>query len=715
MTHEVFISYSSKDKAIADAVCATLEAASIPCWIAPRNILPGATWGEAIIDGLSTSRVMVLIFSANSNQSVQVVREVERAINKNIPVIPFRIDNVPLSKAMEYFISSAHWLVAVPLTKRYLQQLVGDVSRLLDKTPPALPPLTFLERLKVLRHQGIALLTRRVMPPGRPAAASTEPSSRPASNDNTQPLDSEVLVSQRRWHGIKVLIGEREAQGIPLRQLARLKPELAKRLEAFERARVRAIAAIEHLGPDVVDERLRILAEIVSDHPDLEAIRSRAVDMQTKIADLRRKLDEFERQDRWVAAENAIRTVAAQRGLATASLLRAAATASVKAGRETRRLSLLLWALLVGFALIAAVWVMQASVGLTGAIEFSNLDSNSVAPESRASLQVVIVRLIAITAVTGIGLGFFGKRQSATGMAFMVMWALVGLTAQILATVLKANGPVVPEAVMTLLPDLEGVVSAIVMMNLIRLTTSEVVSPRPGFPGFAAILTTIAASGGFLSESSGLGLKTAWFRMLPESLIAAGLLAVSGFLGSLWPAFPIVALVVGGLGASTGENFAMSQSGASFLGTVGMLFLVGSLVSGRRSLLGYVWILAVAVLAYGVARVSEDLDAGLMRVPLARFSPLLSVWAVACGVVALGKKQELGELRAFDCLRKILATRVAYVGTRFADQRLTDTAWYKAGRSWHERRTRVNDGSEPTADSKLGPQRSAGPKSPPKD
>jgi hypothetical protein len=36
MAHDVFISYSTKDKPIADAVCGTLERNGVRCWIAPR-------------------------------------------------------------------------------------------------------------------------------------------------------------------------------------------------------------------------------------------------------------------------------------------------------------------------------------------------------------------------------------------------------------------------------------------------------------------------------------------------------------------------------------------------------------------------------------------------------------------------------------------------------------------------------------------------------
>ena len=51
MAHEVFISYASQDKAVADAMCATLEARQIRCWMAPRDILPGIPYAEALRRG----------------------------------------------------------------------------------------------------------------------------------------------------------------------------------------------------------------------------------------------------------------------------------------------------------------------------------------------------------------------------------------------------------------------------------------------------------------------------------------------------------------------------------------------------------------------------------------------------------------------------------------------------------------------------------------
>lgn len=134
MAHDTFISYSNQDRTVADAAVAVLESRGIRCWIAPRNITPGLDWSEAIIDAIEHSAVMVLILSATANASPQIKREVERAVNRGIPIIPFRIEDVPLSKALEYFISSPHWLDAMtPPLEEHLQYLADTVQLLLER------------------------------------------------------------------------------------------------------------------------------------------------------------------------------------------------------------------------------------------------------------------------------------------------------------------------------------------------------------------------------------------------------------------------------------------------------------------------------------------------------------------------------------------------------------------------------------------------------
>jgi hypothetical protein len=147
MTHDVFVSYSQKDKATADAIVARLEQDKSRCWIAPRDILPGTTWGGAIVDAIEASKVMVLVLSGNSNRSRQVLREVERAVAGDVIVLPFRIEQAEPTGALAYYLGTEHWLDAItPPIEQHIDHLSGVVQLLLSgdevahkelDTPPA--------------------------------------------------------------------------------------------------------------------------------------------------------------------------------------------------------------------------------------------------------------------------------------------------------------------------------------------------------------------------------------------------------------------------------------------------------------------------------------------------------------------------------------------------------------------------------------------------
>lgn len=132
LPYDVFISCSSNDKVVGNAACAALEQRGFRCWIAPRDIVPGKEWGEAIVEGIAGSRVFVLIFSASANKSPQVRREVERAVHNGATIVPFRIEDVLPVKSLEYFMSVPHWLDALtPPLERHLDHLAQVVGSLL--------------------------------------------------------------------------------------------------------------------------------------------------------------------------------------------------------------------------------------------------------------------------------------------------------------------------------------------------------------------------------------------------------------------------------------------------------------------------------------------------------------------------------------------------------------------------------------------------------
>lgn len=175
MAHDVFISHSVKDKTTADAVCALLESDGIRCWIAPRDVVPGMEWGECIIDAIEQTRIMVLVFSANANASPQIRREVERAVNHDVVILPIRIENVLPGRALEYFIGNVHWLDALtPPLEAHLKSLAGTIKILLARIGPRNDPFV------VTAASGVAEETK----PPQPAVESKRAPASAEANDS---------------------------------------------------------------------------------------------------------------------------------------------------------------------------------------------------------------------------------------------------------------------------------------------------------------------------------------------------------------------------------------------------------------------------------------------------------------------------------------------------------------------------------------------------
>lgn len=145
MAHDVFISYASEDKSVADAVCFSLEARGIRCWIAPRDVLPGENFGESILAAIGKSRFMLFILSSHSNNSAHVSNEVLTAVNSNVTIIPFRIEDVFPEGALKLHLASIHWLDAITrpldthletLAARIEGYIEADAGRREDLPPP---------------------------------------------------------------------------------------------------------------------------------------------------------------------------------------------------------------------------------------------------------------------------------------------------------------------------------------------------------------------------------------------------------------------------------------------------------------------------------------------------------------------------------------------------------------------------------------------------
>ena len=144
MDSRVFISHSSADRSAADKVRGALESNGIRCWIAPRNLVPGTDWGEAIVKALDECRVMVLIFSAAANDSPRSGGKCSAQFEADAAVVPLRIERVEPVKGLQYYLNSVHWLDASPPLERCLGEVVeivrGHLTGAGERATPRLPP-----------------------------------------------------------------------------------------------------------------------------------------------------------------------------------------------------------------------------------------------------------------------------------------------------------------------------------------------------------------------------------------------------------------------------------------------------------------------------------------------------------------------------------------------------------------------------------------------
>lgn len=127
---KVFLSHSSKDAEFVMNVCNQLESNGLSCWIAPRDIEYGANWAESIAKGLlEDTGLFVFFLSENSNASKQVVREINLAINLEIPILVFSsIDQELHNLALKYYLSTIQHCKLESFDDSYILEIINKIQ-----------------------------------------------------------------------------------------------------------------------------------------------------------------------------------------------------------------------------------------------------------------------------------------------------------------------------------------------------------------------------------------------------------------------------------------------------------------------------------------------------------------------------------------------------------------------------------------------------------
>src|SRR5260221_8813652 len=170
MSAPVFLSFASNDRNAAETTCKAVEQRRLECWIAPRNIGPGENFQEAITRAIRTAKVMILVFSAHANNSLEVKKEIALAGRYNVIVVPVRVEDVVPNDALSYELAVRQWIDMFEDWEQAIERLVTQVASVVGTDAISTETTAPVAVEPTLAAHGV---------PGRTAAAPAPAAERP--------------------------------------------------------------------------------------------------------------------------------------------------------------------------------------------------------------------------------------------------------------------------------------------------------------------------------------------------------------------------------------------------------------------------------------------------------------------------------------------------------------------------------------------------------
>jgi len=136
---KVFLSYSGKDRALAEEVREVLTADGHTVWMAPHSIPPGHSYASGIVEGINQAELVFILMTRHSNASAMVEREIERAVGKKKLIVGLRADDFAPTGALEYFLSNVQWVDLTATDRALWADPLCSAARNPEATAPPPP------------------------------------------------------------------------------------------------------------------------------------------------------------------------------------------------------------------------------------------------------------------------------------------------------------------------------------------------------------------------------------------------------------------------------------------------------------------------------------------------------------------------------------------------------------------------------------------------
>ena len=136
MTANIFISFAAQDRKVANTLCQALESRGFKCWISSRDILPGENFQIAIVRSIRKAKLMLLVFTANSNNSEEMNKELALASQQKLTVVPLRIEDVAPNDAFAYEFATRQWIDFFADWELAMGALASQIANVLGPDAP---------------------------------------------------------------------------------------------------------------------------------------------------------------------------------------------------------------------------------------------------------------------------------------------------------------------------------------------------------------------------------------------------------------------------------------------------------------------------------------------------------------------------------------------------------------------------------------------------
>ncbi|HEY0325105.1 MAG TPA: toll/interleukin-1 receptor domain-containing protein, partial [Allosphingosinicella sp.] len=105
----LFVSHHSSKLEVAEHVERALNVKGVRCWIAPRDVEPGASFARSIPQAIGESSAVLLLFCSNSAKSRHVERELILADQLGKAIIPLRLERIDPGE-LSYHLAASQWI-----------------------------------------------------------------------------------------------------------------------------------------------------------------------------------------------------------------------------------------------------------------------------------------------------------------------------------------------------------------------------------------------------------------------------------------------------------------------------------------------------------------------------------------------------------------------------------------------------------------------------